>query len=393
MIPYDLPAYFMLSWLFLYGAVIGSFLTVCVHRLPKHAGILAAWRSLVHNPSHCDRCEKKLLARDNIPIFGWLFLRGRCRFCQKSIPIQYPLIELANGLLFVLVYALEVPLNHWTPITSSSFSCPLGPTTFANAWDLSPLIIFNCRYAYHLILIEALFVASLIDWESMTIPDAVTLPAMLLGVLGASTFGAFWIVPVWFQDPLLAEITIEWIPTALRANWMTEPIPSWIATNPHEHGLAVSLAGLIVGGGTVWIVRLVARLAMGREAMGFGDVVLMAMVGSFIGWQPVIVVFFIAPVLALVATAAMRTFQIGREIPYGPYLSLATLTVLLGWRWIWPIVGWYFSLGLLLIVIGSTMTAAILPLLALSQFIKNRLLPEVDDAGFTETKVLGEVCP
>ncbi len=371
MIPYDLPAYFMLLWLFLYGAIIGSFLTVCVHRLPRQAGILAVWRSLVHNPSHCDRCEKKLLARDNIPIFGWLLLGGRCRFCRKSIPVKYPLIELANGLLFVVVYALEVPLNHWTPLTSSSLSCTLGPTTFANTWELSPLVIVNSRYLYH--LVEALFVASLIDWESMTIPDAATLPAMLMGVVGAATFGNFWIVPVWFQDAGIAQITVDMLPAAWRADWMTESVPNWIAAHPHAHGLAVSLAGLLVGGGVVWMVRGVAWLALRREAMGFGDVVLMAMVGSFVGWQPVIVAFFLAPVLALVAALSMRTFRTGREIPYGPYLSLGTMMVLLGWRWIWPFVEWYFSLGLLLIVISLSMTAAILPLLALWQQAKRWL--------------------
>ncbi len=373
MIPYDLPAYFMLSWLFLYGAVIGSFLTVCVHRLPQHSSILAAWRSLIHNPSHCDRCEQKLLARDNIPIFGWLLLGGRCRFCQKSIPIKYPLIELVNGLLFVVVYALEVPLNHWTPIANSSLSCALSPTTFANAWDLSPLVIVNSRYLYHLILVEALFVASLIDWESMTIPDAVTVPALLAGVIGAATFGKFWIVPVWFQDVGIAQITVEWLPEAWRAAWLTESVPGWIAAHPHIHGLAVSLTGLFVGGGIVWMVRGLAWLALRREAMGFGDVVFMAMVGSFIGWQAVIVAFFIAPALALIAALSMRTFRTGREIPYGPYLSLGTMAVLLGWRWIWPCVEWYFSLGLLLIVIALAMTFAVLPLLLVWQQVKHCL--------------------
>ena len=80
MIPYDLPPTFILIGLFLYGAVLGSFLAVCVHRLPQHENVFAAWRTLWDKPSHCDRCQKRLFVRDNVPIFGWLWLGGRCRF-------------------------------------------------------------------------------------------------------------------------------------------------------------------------------------------------------------------------------------------------------------------------------------------------------------------------
>lgn len=371
MIPYDLPAYFMLSWLFLYGAVIGSFLTVCIHRLPQHESIWAAWRSLAGSPSQCDRCHQKLLARDNIPILGWLLLGGRCRFCKQSIPARYPLIELANGLLFVLVYALEVPLNHWTPLTATCLSSSLAPTNFDNGWGLSPIAMINCRYIYHLVLVEALFVASLIDWERSIIPDSVTFPPLLLGVVGGATFGKFWLVPVWFQDAGLAETLMPWLPA--NWSWLTVPMPQWIGSHPHLHGLAVSLAGLIVGGGIVWSVRVLGRIALQREVMGMGDVILMAMVGSFVGWQPVVVAFFVAPILTLSVMLVTRSFHPEQEVPYGPYLSLGTMIVLLGWRWIWPIAEWYFSLGPALIVIALTMTLSLLPLLALYRAIQRLL--------------------
>lgn len=358
----------MLSWLFLYGAVIGSFLTVCVHRLPQHESVLAAWRSLVGSPSHCDRCHQRLLARDNIPIFGWLLLGGRCRFCKQGIPIRYPLIEFANGLLFVLVYALEVPLNHWTPVTTSCLSSSLGPSSFENGWGLSPIAMINCRYVYHLILIEALFVASLIDWEKTIIPDSVTLPSLLLGVVGAAAFGKFWLVPVWFQDAGLAETLIPWMPA--NWSWLMVPVPQWISTHPHLHGLAVSLAGLAAGGGIVWSVRVLGRIALEREVMGFGDVILMAMIGSFIGWQPVVVAFFIAPMLALSVMLISRSFHPEHEFPYGPYLSLGTMVVLLGWHWIWPFAEWYFSLGPALIGIALAMALSLLPVLGLYRMIQ-----------------------
>ena len=370
MIPYDLPPAFMIVWLFLYGAVLGSFLTVCVHRLPQHESVFAAWRSLVNCPSHCDRCQKKLLMRDNVPIFGWLRLRGRCRFCKRGIPSRYPLIELANGLLFVLVYAMEVPLDRWTPHTGSCLACTIGPINLANGLGLSPMAIVNWRVMYHLVLIEALFVASLIDWDLMIIPDSVTLPPMLIGVVGAALFGKFWLVPVWFQDPSVARRFFSILPAAWNAEWLTVRVPGWIEAHPHWHGLAVSLAGFVVGGGIVWSVRIVGHFAMRREAMGFGDVVLMAMVGSFTGWQPVVVAFFIAPLLALATVVVSRLFHPDREIPYGPYLSVATIITLLSWRWIWPRVELYFSFGPGLIVIAVVMVALLIPMLYLFRIIK-----------------------
>lgn len=372
-IPYDLPPYFALLWVFLHGAILGSFLTVCVHRLPQHSSILAAWRSLVHNPSHCDRCEQKLLARDNIPILGWLILRGQCRFCKQSIPVQYPLIELANGLLFVLVYCMEVPLNHWTPLESCSLGCSMSPSTFSNGLGLSSVAIVNCRYLYHLILVEALFVASLIDWDSKRIPVAVTLPALLLGMSGAFIFGKFWIVPAWFQDVRVAQVLYESLPGGESWTAWSRQIPAWIGTHPHWHGLAASVAGLIVGGGLMWGVRILGRIAFQREAIGWGDVLLMAMVGSFSGWQPIVVVFFIAPMLALVGALLMRTCEQDREASYGPYLSLGTLMVLLSWHWIWPFVEWYFSLGIVLIVTAFALTATHLAIVVAWHHISRRM--------------------
>ncbi len=372
MIPYDLPPYFALVWLFLHGAILGSFLTVCVHRLPQHASIFAAWRSLVHNPSHCDRCEQKLQARDNIPILGWILLLGRCRFCKQSIPVRYPLIELANGLLFVLIYFMEVPLNHWTPLTSCSLTCTMGPPTFENSLGLSSMAIVNCRYLYHLILLETLFVASLIDWDAKRIPGAVTLPAMLFGIAGAVTFAKFWLVPVWFQDIRVAQVIHESLPGGETWYALTKQIPSWIGAHPQWHGLAVSITGLIVGGALMWVARILGRIAFQREAIGLGDVMLMATIGSFIGWQPVVVVFFVAPILALTASLLTRTCDDTREASYGPYLSLGTLLVLLSWCWIWPFVEWYFSLGFLFIVTAFALTAALFAMLLVVQRINYR---------------------
>jgi len=139
------------------------------------------------------------------------------------------------------------------------------------------------------------------------------------------------------------------------------------------HGLAVSLAGIVVGGGSVWMVRIIGQWVLKREAMGFGDVVLMATIGSFLGWQPTLVVFFIAPVCALVVVAALWLFRRDREIPYGPYLSLATLILLIGWKHIWPAAERVFSLGFFVPAMGLLMCALLYLSLQMMQWTKRLL--------------------
>ena len=336
MIPYDLPPAFMVVFMFLYGAVLGSFLTVCVHRFPPHETVFRAWRSLISPlSSYCDRCGIPLPAKDNVPILGWLWLRGRCRFCKRGIPGKYPLIELANGLLFVLVYFLEVPQGRFTPLTDSCLSVSVGSLKFTDLVGPMSIAAVNWRVVYHLVLIEALLVASLIDWELMIIPDSVTLPPMVLAAVGAAAFGNFWLVPVWTQDPvqwnsLIAYFTGEWPKGGAASS-----VPDWILHFRNWHGLSVSIAGWLVGGGMIWVIRLVGHAALKREAMGFGDVVLMAMVGAFLGWQPTVIAILIAAILSVVLVLATRLFAWNREIPFGPFLSLGTLITLLGWKWIW----------------------------------------------------------
>jgi leader peptidase (prepilin peptidase)/N-methyltransferase len=161
------------------------------------------------------------------------------------------------------------------------------------------------------------------------------------------------------------------------------PVPAWIAVHPHWHGLAVSLAGLVVGGGSVWVVRILGQWVLKREAMGFGDVILMAAIGSFLGWQPTLIVFFLAPLCALVVVAACWVFRRDREIPYGPYLSLATLVVIVGWKQIWPATERFFSLGLFVPVVAILMCVLLFFALLMTQWIKRLLgipdhLPEED---------------
>lgn len=178
------------------------------------------------------------------------------------------------------------------------------------------------RLLYHYVLITLLVAATAIDFDQYVIPDQITIPGTLFGILAATSIGNMQLMQVW----------VDW------NHWdpITGPyIPQWIKLHPHVHGLAFSLAGLVIGAGITWLARFISRWILGREALGFGDVTLMAMIGSFLGWQPVVFVFLLAPACGIVVAIAQRLLHGKSAVPYGPYLSAATVVVLLTWRWLW----------------------------------------------------------
>jgi len=121
----------------------------------------------------------------------------------------------------------------------------------------------------------------------------------------------------------------------------------WLAGGRHFLGLLSALAGMVVGGGIVWMVRVVGSAALGREAMGFGDVTLMAMIGSFVGWQPCVLIFFVAPIAGVVMGVIHWLVVRDHVIPYGPFLCLGAAVVIVRWSawwdWTWPVfgLGWF----------------------------------------------------
>lgn len=388
---------FILAWLFVLGSVIGSLLNVCIYRVPREERLWAALKGLWYPPSHCPRCQTRIRTRDNVPILGWLFLRGRCRNCRGKISARYPAIEFLTGALFVLVYWCEIPDWYGAVVKVSGLYHMYGPQGSTAPGSISPFLMLHLRYALHMMLVVALVVATFIDIDLRIIPDAVTLPAMVAAILANWLIGQVYIVPAWYQTPeMLAAFPSDarfllgnlspppdlpaWVQT-----WLTwAGVPGWFVAHPHWHGLVLSALGILVGGGVVWAVRLIGHFVLGREAMGFGDVVLLAMIGSFLGWQATLVVFFLAPVCALVCVAAAALVWRGREIPYGPYLSLATLLLLLFWRPIWP---WLevrvFALGPLLPVAAIIMFVALGALLYITRRVQTLLgISHDDDAAW-----------
>jgi leader peptidase (prepilin peptidase)/N-methyltransferase len=357
MIPGDVPQWIVLPWLFAFGAVIGSFLNVCIYRIPGHEYLWDQLRGLTHPPSSCPFCRKRILAIDNIPVFGWLVLRGRCRFCRHWIPPRYALIEFFNGLLWVLLYIAIVPAGFSAKISESCLWSPLGP--LANPALRHDQIVFqlHAMYFYYLVLAEALLVSTFIDFDLQIIPDGSTIPALVVGVLASFAIGDLHLWPVWFQNPPQLQLLFQAMPHW--AHWLfTGPVRlTWLAAHPHLHGLLSSIAGIVIGGGVIWILRIIGKWAWKREVMGFGDVILMMMIGSFLGWQPTVLVFVVAPFCGLIATGISLQFFKTREIAYGPYLSVGAIIVLLTWRVYFsgPYFQDMFGLGPLIPVVGLIM--------------------------------------
>ena len=368
MIPGDIPQWIVLIWLFTFGAVVGSFLNVCIYRIPQHDHLWTQLTGLTNPPSSCPFCKRRILARDNIPILGWLILWGRCRFCRHSIPPRYALIELFNGLLWVVLYIAIVPAGFSATEAESCLWSPLSPLTGTGIRTGEQFeFLLHAQYFYYLVLVEALLVATFIDFDLQIIPDAATIPAMLIGIVGAVLIGSPHPWPLWFQSTSVLQTLAVGAPLS---------IPAWQAAHPHLHGLASSLAGIVVGGGVIWILRLVGNWVWQREVMGFGDVILMGLIGSFLGWQPTLLVFFVAPFCGLIATlitcVVRRSFHTG-EIPYGPYLSLAALLVILFWRSYFSQFENLFALGPLLLVMALVMVVLLAATLKVVRTIKQWL--------------------
>jgi len=367
----DLPREFVLFFLFILGLCIGSFLNVCIHRLPVKRRLRDQLWSLNSHSSGCPRCSSAIHWCDNIPLFGWLFLRGRCRTCRLPISFRYTLVELLTACLFVALYQSEMPLNFWGGVESAGLQSADGPqSVFPQS---ASVVWLHIRYGLHVALVCCLIVATFIDLELWVIPDGSTVPLMLASLVVHTVSGQSWIVPLWFQDASLASTLRTALPESvswLMFSWDAVPFAS---AYPHVHGFLVSLAGLLAGGGIVWLVRLIGAYVLRREAMGFGDVVLMAMIGSVIGWQPVLVVFFAAPVLAIGVALLSLILRRRDEIPYGPWLSLAALLLLLFWNSLWPMAERIFDMGPFLLLMGLVMTLVLYATLHLMQLVRRML--------------------
>lgn len=191
------------------------------------------------------------------------------------------------------------------------------PEVQPSAWGLF------LRRCSHQLLIGFVLVAMAVDWDQYVIPDQITLPGTIFGLAGAFAVGELQLIHLW----------VDWsyAEPQIRGPW----IPTWIDAHRHWHGLAWSLAGLVTGAGLTAIVRSVSSRLMGLETLGTGDITFMALIGSFLGWQPTVCAFLAAPILGLIVGLPLKLVTNKPYIPYGPFLGAGALLVLFTWGPVW----------------------------------------------------------
>lgn len=272
---------------FIFGLAFGSFANVCIWRIPRKEEVAL-------KPSHCPNCAVPIKWHQNIPVVSYLLLRGRCSHCRKNISWQYPLVELAGGLLFVIAYL-----------------------KFGLDW----------RLAGYLPFLWILLVISAIDFRHYIIPDLLSLPGIGLGLAFGlvGTFMPTFNLSVFGYDDIFA-------------------VWPWLD----------SLMGLLLGGGLIWLSAWGGEKIFKQEAMGGGDIKLAAFIGAFMGWQAVLIALFLSFLLGTLAGVPLlllgklkKTTEVFEGtsqaqpakamVPFGPFLAMGALIALLAGKTLWGV--------------------------------------------------------
>jgi len=254
----------------LLGMVVGSFLNVCGDRLP-------VGESIVYPPSHCPACQRRLRAKDKVPVFSYLWLRGRCRYCQAPIPRRLLWVEMGTGVLFGYLYWHYMVWHHGSAIELA-------------------IAAFYC----------SLFIVLLvIDLEHRFILDKIVYPAM----------GVALLISILFSIP-------DFLP---------------------QVGIVPGIVQAAIGGG-IGLVLFFLVVLVSRGGMGWGDVKMAALIGLVTGFPLIFVALLLAVIAGGLVAGFLLALKIKRRreaIPFGPFLSLATIVTLL---WGSNILGWYLGL-------------------------------------------------
>lgn len=256
---------------FVFGCMIGSFLNVCIWRMPRE-------ESVVSPPSRCTACKQPIAWHDNIPVISWLLLRGKCRHCSARIAWRYPFVEALSGAATLLT---------------------LGRFGFAP------------HGLVYLALVYALIVVTFIDIDFQIIPDEISVGGTVAGLLLSIAWPALHGVDTWMEG--------------------------WRAAS----------AGVLVGGGTLYLTGMLGDFLFKKESMGGGDIKLLAMAGAFLGWKTVLITFFISPMLAVIPGLLLILFKKEHVIPYGPFLALGLLVALFADDWVLRVSGFDETIRLL----------------------------------------------
>ncbi len=366
-----------IPFLFLVGACVGSFLNVVIYRLPRG-------QSIVFPPSHCPLCGRAIKWYDNIPILSWLRLRGRCRWCSGAISPRYPIIELLTAVLVSGLYVCYFVLRLRDGIGEFAEDWPmfvahaalLCGLLAASAVDIE-LFIVPLQVMW--VCAAAGIAASAFRPHAFLRPASPVQAAVSVGVI-VGLFAA-WVllrlgrirpsfidaadkpitdergsgVAITAQDgvrprkEILREVLFltPAIVLGAAAYFLATKVPAVKglvdrvfdgALNGGGAGGKVSahlasgmgaVLGMLVGAAWIWGARIFGTLGFGKEAMGMGDVHILAAVGAVAGWKVATLVFFVSPMFGLVWALHLLIARGKRELPYGPWLALGTVVVLL----------------------------------------------------------------
>ena len=380
------PDWIWFAFIFAIGCCIGSFLNVVVYRLPRD-------KSLVTPPSACPSCGRHIRFYDNVPLVSWLLLGRKCRYCKAPVSPRYFAIELLTGLVFLglfilyfrtdvretvqpfsdrgwLIYLLHVTmlaafiaasaidLEHWIiPLSICWLVTAVGLVgSAAGGWVINPAL----NKAYSLLPMASPETGALAAGAAIGMALSMTLLATGVFKRSYESDAAVHDDPSEEQNTaaknglcaagdepagqqfnhrleagreivfLLPIVVCAY--AAFRLSTSIEPVSAFwqsFSQRPVVAGLLGSLWGYFVGCGIVWAIRIFGTLAFGKEAMGLGDVHLMGAAGAVIGWFPVVIAFFVAPFFGLAWVASQMFFKKIRQIPYGPFLSLGVLVVMI----------------------------------------------------------------
>ena len=266
-----------------FGAVIGSFLNVVIHRVPLE-------ESIVFTNSRCASCGGAIAFYDNIPVLSWVMLGAKCRRCKERISIRYPAVELLTAALFVGV-----------------------------AWHSG----LSAALPFDLVFVSALVALLFIDAEHMILPNVITYPGIAFAVIARIAIPYLTGTPHFDDIPSLQHGALA-------------DMPIWVVS------LAGALIGALIGGGSLWLMGWTWEKLRGIEAMGLGDVKMMFMVGAYLGWRLTILTIFVGVLtgsligIMLMARKGERNMQM--LLPFGVFLGLGAVAALLFGA---PLVEWY----------------------------------------------------
>ena len=278
-----LPEAVAYIFIFIFGAIVGSFLNVVIHRVPNE-------ESIVFPNSACPNCEKSIKPYDNIPILSWLVLGGKCRNCKNPISPRYLFVEILTGLLFLSVY-----------------------------WSIG----FNAFLPVALMFVAAVVSLVFIDAEHMILPNVITYPLLVFALIVRIVF------PLLFGANYFSDFRF------FPLNRM-EDYPVWLVS------LVGAILGGIVGGGFLWLVGAIWKKLRGVDAMGLGDVKMMFAVGALLGWRLTLLSIFLGAfagaVIGIFVIARQKEKDFQTQIPFGIFLGIGSILSLLFGE---QLIGWY----------------------------------------------------